>query len=354
MKQTGGEVFHISGERGWRGGENQQVLLTHYMNHGWTSHGIVRSESDLQRRLTGTTLTPLRGFGFLRPASAWRLRRLMTRSLKHVVLHAHSSAALETALLARIGSGAPLVVSRRNAFPVKSGWKYRAADAVIAVSAAARIQLLKAGVQDSRIVLIPDAVDVKRFAGARAERLGLPDDAIIVFSASAFAPEKDHETLLRAWRQIEAEANNAHLVLAGEGERFAAIRALSEALSLRRVQFLGWREDAPSLICGCDVVALASRMEGLSSFLCEAQWCGKPVVATNAGGIGEAVADGETGYLSPIADASAMAHNLLRFIRRPALREAFGDTARERAHALFDPHHIAEQHARVYEDVSAG
>lgn len=343
-------VFHISGERGWRGGENQMKLLVDGLGPAWHSEVIVDRRSELARRLDERGPILLDGTGFMHPASAWRLRVALATGAP-ALIHAHSSKALETALMARIGTGVPLVFSRRNAFSVSSGGKYRWADAVIAVSDAARRQLLAAGVADERITVIFDAVDAEPLTAASPQRLGIDARAVVFLSAASFEAEKDHFTLLRAWQAVEAAAPDAHLLLAGTGSlQEAAVRLVGE-LGLRRVKFLGWRDDVPDLIAGCDVAVLSSRAEGLASFLCEAQWCGKPVVATDAGGIGEAVAAGETGLLSPVGDAEALAANMLRLAGDVALRRRLGEAGKLRARRQFALDRIIAAHEDVYRTV---
>ncbi|UUP16293.1 glycosyltransferase family 4 protein [Nitratireductor thuwali] len=347
-------VFHLSGERGWRGGESQLALLVRHLDAGWKGRMLVPDNSELYLRLTALHVEPMSGFGFQHPLAGLRLRRMIEGQNGRVLLHAHSSKALETALLARFGQKVPLVVSRHNAFSVKSGWKYRMADAVIAVSQAARGALARAKVPVSRITVIPPAVDRERFANPTTERFGISDKAVVVLCAAAFAEEKDHETLLKAWKQVEAEERDAHLVLAGDGPLRAAMHQFCRELGLERVLFVGWRDDLPDLVAGCDIAVLSSRLEGLPTFLCEAQWVGKPVAATDAGGAGEAIANGHTGFLSEVADPVALAQNLLRLTKNADLRKKFGLAAAARAQRLFDPNAVASAHQRVYESVLEG
>jgi glycosyltransferase involved in cell wall biosynthesis len=337
-------VFHLSGEQGWRGGEQQLGLLVAGLRvpgRLFVVHG-----SELHQRFADISV-PLAGMGWRHPRAAWQVRRQLAQT-PCAVLHAHSSKGLETALWARRGRALPLIVSRRTAFPVNSGWKYRAADAVVAVSEAARRQLLAAGVRDERIVTIPDAVDADRFARAKPQRLGVPEHAALVLCAAAFSTEKGHADLMHAWAKVESQRGDAHLALCGVGELRDSTSRLADRLGLQKVHFAGWRSDLADCIAGCDIAVLASRSEGLSSFLCEAQWCGKPVVATDAGGIPEAVADGATALLAPIGDADSLARHLLHLIDDRDLRRRFGAAAAARARERFDPGRVVGAHEALY------
>lgn len=252
------------------------------------------------------------------------------------------------ALLARIGLAVPVVVSRRVAYPVSGGWKYRSVDGFVAVSRAASAALLLAGVPLDRIAVIPDAVGIEAYSGMAHDYVEGPCATTIVLCAAAFANEKDHRTLLRAWQKVETQEANVRLLLAGDGPLGAELAAESQKLGLRNVDFLGWREDVPSLLQGADIVALSSTTEGFASILCEAQAAGRAIVATRVGGVPEAIVEGETALLSVAGDDAAFARNLLALIRDKPLRDQFGQAGRARARRVFGPTQIADAHAAAY------
>lgn len=341
-------VLHLWHSRGWRGGENQFRLLASHLSDQWRGHLGAPVGSELARRLENVLpFHALACNGLFDPGSALAARRLLSRHGVRLI-HAHDAHALSTAIVARIGTGARLVVSRRNAFPIKSGWKYRAADAVVAVSSAAADELMKAGVAASRITIVPDAVDLAELDAASPERLGVGPADVIVLCVAAFSAEKDHATLLQAWAEIEKVHPTAQLHLAGSGKLEDELRGLTASLSLTRVRFLGWHDDVAALIKGADIVVLSSRAEGLGSSLCEAQAAGKAVVATSAGGIPEAVEHGETGLLSPPGDAHALAAHIKALLADPTRRKNIGKAGRASALTRFAPQTIARAHEALY------
>src|SRR5690606_36395485 len=100
---------------------------------------------------------PVRSAGIPDLKSALALRRLIGTGRFRLV-HAHTSPAHATALLALLGTGLPLVVSRRNACGASGGWKYRRPASFITVSEAGRSALEAAGVDPDRIAVIHDMV----------------------------------------------------------------------------------------------------------------------------------------------------------------------------------------------------
>ena len=342
-------VIHLSGERGWRGGEIQLQLLLAHLERNPCDRLFVPRDSELARRLPFEPVQQVGSLGFHHLGTALAVRSAIKSVAQPVILHAHSSKAVETAILARIGLDVPLVISRHTAFPVKSAWKYRAATAMIAVSQATRKRLLDAGIWSDRIDVIPIAVDEAKLEAALvANRPLAVTSGPVVLHAAAFTFEKDHATLLRAWSVVERNVEYATLILAGDGPLWLQSQALAKELGLRRVQFAGWVEDIGTLVACCDLGVLSSRLEGFSIFLCEVQWCGKPVVSTRAGGVSDAVKDGETGLLSECGDPDTLANNLLKLITDEDRRARMGSLAASRARRLFSPTVMAQAYERLY------
>lgn len=344
-------VLHLWHSSGWRGGENQFRLLALHLSSPWSGRLGAPGGSELARRLASTMpVDAVRCGGLLDAASLVKVRDLVR---KHgiTLIHAHDSGAHTTAALARLVTGVPVVMSRRNAFPSSGGWKYRSTDFFITVSNAGAARLGEAGVKADKVAVIPDAVDFAALARAAPERAGVEPETRIVLCVAAFTREKDHATLLRAWKAVEASPPKAHLLLAGSGPLEADLRKLAAELSLRRIGFLGWRDDVAALIKGSDIVTLTSREEGLGSVLCEAQAAGKPVVATDAGGIPEAVGHGHGGLISGVGEVDALAANLTTLIADPQRRAVLGAAGARRAGDLFAPDRIARRHEDVYRSV---
>ena len=339
-------LLHLSSEKGLRGGEQQLMLLAGQTKPGIAEWYGVPGKSGLFRSLPAEAKKlPVKCRGMLDVASIMRIRNLLGAENIDLV-HAHSNRAHKTAVAATLGGRQRLIVSRRNAFRCRGGLVYRAADQFITISKAGYQALRDGGVAGNRIEIIHDAVDEAALAAALPERLGFGDDTTLILCVAAFTSEKDHDTLLTAWDLVHRRAANAHLVLAGDGPGLAAMRRQSAGLP--RMTFLGWRDDVAALIKGADIVTLASREEGLGSSLCAAQWAGRPVAATAAGGIVEAVADKATGLLSPPGDAEALAKNLIALSGDAAMRRDYGEAAARRARQMFSLETFHARHIEIY------
>jgi glycosyltransferase involved in cell wall biosynthesis len=162
--------------------------------------------------------------------------------------------------------------------------------------------------------------------------LGAPEDAPLVVAVGNLYAVKDHATLLRA----VATLPRAHVAIAGRGEEEPALRGLASELGIpERVHLLGLRDDVDTVLAAADVFAQSSRSEGLPLAILEAMAAALPVVATDVGGVSEAVIDGETGLLVPPGDPAALASSLGALLDGPARAEALGAAGRARAESAF-------------------
>jgi glycosyltransferase involved in cell wall biosynthesis len=263
-------------------------------------------------------------------------------------------------LLARAlaGSRAGVVATRRTDFGLRS-WpsrlKYRRADRVIAVSRAIAAVVAGSGVDAERIRVVYEGVPDRAPApgGAEALRaLGVPPGSPVVGNVAALADHKDHATLIAAADIVRATRPDVRFVIAGEGALRPVLEAQVESLGLRtHVLFAGFRNDLDALLPAFTVFCLSSHMEGLGTSLLDAMAFGLPVVATAAGGIPEAVADGVTGRLVPPRDPKALADALLDVLGHPALRRGYGVAGRERFVSHFSARRMVDETLAVYAEL---
>ncbi|HEY2867935.1 MAG TPA: glycosyltransferase family 4 protein, partial [Gaiellales bacterium] len=172
-------------------------------------------------------------------------------------------------------------------------------DAVVAVAASQRDHLVRDGYPGGAIRVIPNGVasdpPVCPREAVRAE-LGVAGDEFLAVLVAALRPEKRAVTFVEqvtAARRVEPMVRG---IVVGAGPEADAV-ADAVARSDGAVQAIGYRADALDVIGAADALCLTSTVEALPMTVLEAMSLGRPVVATAVGGVGEAVADGETGIL---------------------------------------------------------
>lgn len=199
----------------------------------------------------------------------------------------------------------------------------RAADGLLAVSAALRDDLVALGMPGDRIAIHRTGIDAMRFAPAD-DRAGvrrmLGIDGPFVLSIGALIPRKGHAMVVDAIARLPGVT----LGIAGEGpERGALLRRIARARLSPRVRLLGGvgHEDLPRWLAAADVMALASQSEGLANAWVEALACGTPIVITDAGGARELLTDPLAGRIVP-RDPGAIAAAIGELLAAPPPRMA--------------------------------
>jgi glycosyltransferase involved in cell wall biosynthesis len=258
-------------------------------------------------------------------------------------------------------SGARRMGVRRVDFALRgplSRLKYRACDVVVAVSGAIAAVLERERLPAERIRVVYEGVPARPPlpGGVEALRaLGLPQTAEVVGNVAALTGHKDHATLLEAAALVVPRRPEARFVIVGEGERRAELEARTRALGLaERVVFAGFRDDVDRLLPAFDVFCLTSHLEGLGTSLLDAMAFGRPVVATAAGGIPEAVEDGVTGVLVEPEDADGLAGALDGVLEDIDLRRRMGKAARRVFERRFTIDRVAQAHLALYAKVERG
>ena len=208
---------------------------------------------------------------------------------------------------------------------------------IVAVSHRLRALLAERhGVQPSRISVIPNGVDTRRFAPARLAGLREParhalrlgDD--VLFLAVAYNMRlKGIDTAMRALAMLVQEGAAARLAVAG-GEANAFWTRLASRLGVHeRVQFLGRTTDIAPLYAAADAVVHPTRWDACSLATIEGLAAGLPVITTAMNGAGELIADGHSGFVLPDPeDAAALAAHM-RLLLDPAARRSIGMAARD-------------------------
>ena len=215
-------------------------------------------------------------------------------------------------------------------------WTYRLDDAQIAVSRAAyesvperlrgRLEVLDHGID-------LDAVRAHR-AGRTAARelMGVGPTDVVVGTVANFRPEKNYEGWLRVADRVTAAHSDVRFVSVGQGPLLDDIRAQAAEAGLGdRVQLLGHQPDAPSVMAGFDVFAMASHWEGLPVAFMEARALGLPVVTTAVGGLVDHITDGEDGLLVEPGNDDALVAALERVVTDAGLRARLGAASEARA-----------------------
>jgi glycosyltransferase involved in cell wall biosynthesis len=294
----------------------------------------------------------------------WRMRGLI-RSEKVDLAHVNVSILVGAAWIVR-RCGVPLVWQWREVLPERGRWRdltIRAAEQwatrILCISNAVRAQFRDPG----KTAVVFDAVVPEQAPPADPARLrealGLKPGDLCVGAIGRLQFRKGQDVLLRAAPQILQRIPNAVFLIVGDVYKKNVkarerLEHLADHLGIReRVVFTGFREDIRAVMELLDVFVLPARLpEGFGIVQIEAMFQSKPVVATNIGGSLDAVVPGETGFLVPPDDPSALAARIVELLENPALRETMGRKGRQRVLDRFTIERQVGEVVKIYDEAA--
>jgi glycosyltransferase involved in cell wall biosynthesis len=224
-------------------------------------------------------------------------------------------------------------------------------DQAIVVSDVQVPRLLQLGYRRDRIRLIRNGVPVPVPEAPRSvvrASLDLQDDHFLALMVAALRPEKNAEGFVEAVRKAHGVDPRIRGAIVGAGPQLERLRALTRDDDLVRI--LGERHDVPDLLSAADAACLSSRAEGVPMALLEAMALARPVVATNVGGVGEAVVSEVTGLLVDAGDVGGFAEALVRLARDPELTLRLGEGGKRRQEELFGVDRMIDEYALAFEE----
>lgn len=271
------------------------------------------------------------------PRVLWKLRRLCKRE-RVDIWHGHDYKTNFYGVLLRPFLRFKLVttvhgwVKHTKKTPLYYGidrWTLPRHDRVIAVSSDLYDASRLAGVPESRLSLVENAIDTEEFQRTRERRA---TGRLRIGAVGRLSEEKGFDLLIRAVETLLDEGFELELAIAGEGDREDALRRqMSASRHAQHLQLLGFQKDTKALFDGFDVFCLSSLREGLPNVVLEAMSMELPIVATRSGGMDDFARDGGDAVLVDPGSVEELVVGLRRVVSDPDFRTRLARGARERA-----------------------
>jgi glycosyltransferase involved in cell wall biosynthesis len=279
------------------------------------------------------------------------------------IVHTHAS--MSARIAARAVPRARIVYTRHSVFPNKRAVTvfpgkqlYGAvnnffAHKIIAVSPAARDNIIEAGVNPKKIEVIFNGVEaVNRLTPEEKRETrganGLPEDAFLCGTFARLTPVKGHEYILDAAKLLHNN-KGIKIVIAGAGELEAALKERAAKEGLDNVIFKGFVQDAPRVIASMDLLLNASYgTEATSLFLLEGMSAGVPAVVSCYGGNPYVIKDGSNGLVTPVRDGNAIAEAVTRIAGDPVMYRKLSKHAVETYNERFTAELMVKNIERLY------
>ncbi len=268
---------------------------------------------------------------------------------------------------AKIAGVKTLVRTKHNHKPLKGGFFSRfiygyLTDKIVAVSNHTREVLIESGLRPEQVTTIYTAIDLERFSPQEKNRkllreFNLSPEKPVIGTVARLSDRKGMPFLLDAVKLIADKGKKFSCIIVGGGgsksqEKIDLLKRKAELLGITPyLVFTGLRTDIPDLLSIFDIFVLPSLDEALGRSLVEAMAAGKPVVASNVGGIPEAVEDGKTGILVPTRDAPAIANAISFFLDDLSRAKEMGRAGRRRAEEMFDVVKMVDDICALYDSL---
>lgn len=355
------KILHVeTGLHLYGGAQQVAFLLDGLARRGVGTVLVCPPDAAIGRHFSGTAVqvieVPCGGdadLGFV-----MRLRAVLIQQQPDLVhLHSRRGGDVLGAIATRL-AGPPCVLSRRVDNPESRLWvslKYRLHDRVIAISQGIADVLAAEGVADDKLRVVRSSVDPlpwqqPQLRARFAVEFGVPEEALLIGVVAQLIERKGHRVLFGALRQLRDP--RLRLVCFGQGPLREALERESRDLG-DTVHFAGFRTDLARWVGCLDLLVHPALMEGLGVSLLQASAAGVPIIASRAGGMPEAVADGRSGLLVPPGDATALAGAIRRLIDDQPLRTRLGHQGRARIEAEFSVAAMVEGNLAVYRELLA-
>ena len=197
---------------------------------------------------------------------------------------------------------------------------------------------------EEKLAVIPSGIELHKYQHApREERsklrkeLGIAEHSAVVGTAGRLVPVKGPQFLLQAFKQVISEHPETYLVFAGDGPLRKSLEKNAVDMDLaKNIIFAGWRDDMARVLSIFDIFCLPSLNEGMGRVLVEAMALGKPVVASDVGGIPDLIIPGKNGFLVPPRNPGELARQILFLIKNREEAAKMGRAGKEMVSAFSD------------------
>ncbi|GGE94022.1 Glycosyltransferase involved in cell wall bisynthesis [Chishuiella changwenlii] len=282
------------------------------------------------------------------------------------VLHIHDSSALSAAILAKMFTQiqVKIIYSRKRNNRIKDNFfsklKYDNSyvEKIICVSKAVEKIYLDIKMNQSKLLVIYDAIDVSKFTGNKSKNiihkeLNISDDTLIIGNICSLSKQKDINTFVDTAKLVlEKIQNKVEFVLIGGGELEKELKDYVDSLNLgNKIHFLGFRNNVNELLPELNVLLITSLTEGLPLSVYEAFASKVPIVSTKAGGISEVIIDNETGFLAEVGASNALSSKILTLLDNDELRKEIVEKAFNLVSSNFDLKNLEENYYKFYKSL---
>ncbi|MDD5687076.1 MAG: glycosyltransferase [Elusimicrobia bacterium] len=331
------KILHIDLEKTWRGGQQQLFWLVEGLSKkGHKNFVICRHKSELFKKLSENNISffTVKMLFELDPFAIYKTANIIEK-IKPDIIHLHSAHAHTIGLLAsKVSKYKPkLVSSRRVDFNIKSRWKYKSVNKIIAISEGVKKVLLEDRIPEHKISVVYSGVDLKRLENVSGdylyEEFKIKKGQVIVGTVGALAGHKNYKNFIKSAEIVKKVIPEAIFFVVGKGELEQELKEYARELNMSdSIIFTGFRNDIPQILSIFTIFVLSSYKEGLCTSIIDGMASGLPIVATDVGGVGELVNNGVNGFLVPSRNPELLAEKIIKIIKEKDLWKKYSEASK--------------------------
>jgi glycosyltransferase involved in cell wall biosynthesis len=352
-------LFLVDADRDWRDSQRQLLIVARELRaKGYAAHLVLEPGSDLCGKASGEGLSviALRMRGRMKWAARMGLVRAM-RTHGCRLVHFHETLGAGLGLPAAASAQVPLRFLSRSAdsSPLEGRLPLADVDAVIAGSEGVRSILVRGGVEEGKVEVVPAGRDISAVTTRAPEdfvrgELGLAPDDFLVGAVIPLEDERGHQALLDAAGIVARAAPAVKFIVLGEGDLRLDAGGEDGARPMEALRyFLGFRGDSPRVLASLNMFVVFSHLDGLGGALIEAMASGLPVAAADVGVARDVIIHRETGLLVPARNAKALADAVLKVYLDKVLASRLAERGREAVLEKFSAEAMARRVIGLYE-----
>jgi len=309
-----------------------------------------------------------REYSFNAFQKTFHIKKIIKEKKIRIIQTFHFKSDVYGALIARLSGVKHIISSKRDVGYSKKWYHFQCnriikgiVERYIVVSdMVGNVIIKKEKVPHKKIEKIYNGVEINKFQVTdyqekikAKKRLGLEESDFVVGSVAWFRPEKDHDTLLKAFIEASKEIQHLKLVLVGGGPLLGYYKNFVKKKGINDdVVLAGSVKDVSLYLDSFDIACLVPKgNEGFSNSILEKMAKGLPLIVTDVGGNKEAVLDGHNGYVIEPCDYSLLKKYIVDLYQHNEKRKKMGYLSRERVEVYFGLDKMVQAHEYLYEKI---
>lgn len=204
-----------------------------------------------------------------------------------------------------------------------------------------------------KMCIIENGIDFEKYnnldecRSIKRKSYGISDNNIIIGIVGRLSEQKDPMTSIKAFRKIKEEIPNAKMMFVGSGELEREILEYSKNNNIEKdIIITGWVSDVEKYIPVFDIAILPSKWEGFGLAIVEYMICGKPIVASNVGGISNIIENGKNGFLVEKEKPDELAKKIIYLINNKIVADEFVKNNKTNV-KKFDIKRVIKEHKNI-------